>query len=169
MLKRIRSLYPWHPLVKKGQPTSQTCKVVPQYNGLPGWVVLGHDEDSVPRAMWTDGKTEERLSIVMDERLCFDTILRGVRLGPTQIVVYDIWTVNGECVHNKVSFRKRQDILAALLAEFHRPDLTALTTIGDAPVNALIRGYESYDDMPGTMGVFTEQPPLVPEHLPAEE
>jgi hypothetical protein len=119
--------------------------------------------------MWTDGKTEERLPIVMDERLCFDTILRGVRLGPTQIVVYDIWTVNGECVHNKVSFRKRQDILAALLAEFHRPDLTALTTIGDAPVNALIRGYESYDDMPGTMGVFTEQPPLVPEHLPAEE
>jgi len=142
--------------------------VVPQYNGLPGWVVLGHDE-GVPRAMWTDGKTEERLPIVMDDRLCFDTILRGVRLGPKQIVVYDIWTVNGECVHNKVSFRKRQDILVALLADFHRPDLTALTTIGDAPANALIRGYESYDDMPGTMGVFTEQPPLVPEHIPDEE
>ena len=119
--------------------------------------------------MWTDGKTEERLPIVMDDRLCFDTVLRCVRLGPKQIVVYDIWTVNGECVHNKVSFRKRQDILVALLAEFHRPDLTALTTIGDAPANALIRGYESYDDMPGTTGVFTEQPPLVPEHLPAEE
>jgi len=130
--------------------------------------VLGHDE-GVPRAMWTDGKTEERLPIVMDDRLCFDTILRGVRLGPKQIVVYDIWTVNGECVHNKVSFRKRQDILVALLADFHRPDLTALTTIGDAPANALIRGYESYDDMPGTMGVFTEQPPLVPEHIPDEE
>lgn len=130
--------------------------------------MLGHDE-GVPRAMWTDGKTEERLPIVMDDRLCFDTILRGVRLGPKQIVVYDIWTVNGECVHNKVSFRKRQDILVALLADFHRPDLTALTTIGDAPANALIRGYESYDDMPGTMGVFTEQPPLVPEHIPDEE
>jgi hypothetical protein len=35
-------------------------------------------------------------------------------------------------------------------------------SIGDAPANALIRGYESYDDMPGTMGVFTE-------HIPAEE
>jgi hypothetical protein len=143
--------------------------VVPQFNGLPGWVVLGHDHEEIPRAMWTDGKTEERLPIVMDERLCFDTILRCVRLGPKQIVVYDIWTVNGECVHSKVSFAARQGILVSLLAEFHRPDLTALTTIGDAPVNALIRGYESYDDMPGSMGVFTEQPPLVPEHLPAEE
>ena len=143
--------------------------MVPQFNGLPGWVVLGHDHEEIPRAIWTDGKTEERLPIVMDERLCFDTILRCVRLGPKQIVVYDIWTVNGECVHSKVSFAARQGILVSLLAEFHRPDLTALTTIGDAPVNALIRGYESYDDMPGSMGVFTEQPPLVPEHLPAEE
>ena len=143
--------------------------MVPQYNGLPGWVVLGHDENSLPRAVWTDGKTEERLPIVMDERLCFDTILRCVRLGPKQIVVYDIWTVNGEFVHNKVSFGKRQEILAALLAEFHQPDLTALVTIGDAPANALIRGYESYDDMPGTMGMFSEQPPLRPEHIPDEE
>jgi len=130
---------------------------------------MGHDDEGVPRVMWTDGKSEERLPIVMDERLCFDTIFRCVRLGPKQIVVYDVWTVNGECVHTKVSFRKRQDILVSLLAEFHQPDLTALVSIGDAPANALIRGYESYDDMPGTMGVFTEQPPLLPEHIPTEE
>ena len=130
---------------------------------------MGHDDEGVSRVMWTDGKSEERLPIVMDERLCFDTIFRCVRLGPKQIVVYDVWTVNGECVHNKVSFRKRQDILVSLLAEFHQPDLTALVSIGDAPANALIRGYESYDDMPGTMGVFTEQPPLLPEHIPTEE
>jgi hypothetical protein len=130
---------------------------------------MGHDDEGVPRVMWTDGKSEERLPIVMDERLCFDTIFRCVRLGPKQIVVYDVWTVNGECVHTKVSFRKRQDILVSLLAEFHQPDLTALVSIGDAPANALIRGYESYDDMPGTMGVFTEHPPLLPEHIPTEE
>lgn len=130
---------------------------------------MGHDDEGVSRVMWTDGKSEERLPIVMDERLCFDTIFRCVRLGPKQIVVYDVWTVNGECVHTKVSFRKRQDILVSLLAEFHQPDLTALVSIGDAPANALIRGYESYDDMPGTMGVFTEQPPLLPEHIPTEE
>ena len=169
MLHRMRSLYQWHPLVKKGQPTSQTCKCVPQFNGIPGWVLLGHDDNEVPRAMWTDGKTEEKLPIVMDERLCFDTIFRCVRLGPKQIVVYDVWAVNGEHVHNRLSFAKRQDIVASLLAEFHQPDLTALTTIGGAPANALIRGYESYDDMPGTMGVFTEQPPLLPEHIPTEE
>ena len=143
--------------------------MVPQYTGLPGWVVLGHDMDGIPRAIWTDGKAEEQLPIVMDERLCFDTVLRCVRLGPKQIVAYDVWTVNGECVHNKVSFGKRQEILASLIAEFHQPDLTALTTIGDAPANALLRGYEAYDDMPGSMGVFSEQPPLVPEHLPDEE
>ena len=169
MLQRMRSLYPWHPLVKKGQPASTTCKVVPQYNGLPGWILMAHDAEGVPRVAWTDGRTEEQLPIVMDERMCFDTILRGVRLGPKQIVAYDLWTVNGEGVHNRLSFGKRQEVLATLLAEFHQPDLTAITTIGDAPANALLRGYECYDDMPGSMGVFTEQPPLLPEHIPDEE
>ena len=73
--------------------------MVPQYTGLPGWVVLGHDMDGIPKAIWTDGKAEEHLPIVMDERLCFDTVLRCVRLSPKQIVAYDVWTVNGECVH----------------------------------------------------------------------
>lgn len=124
-------------------------------------------QDNEPTVVWTDGKTEEALPIVMDERLCFDTIFRAVRLGPKQIILYDIWTANGELVHNKVSFAKRQEIIAAFLTEFHQPDLTALTTIADAPANALLRGYECYDDMPGSMGVFTDQP--VVKQLPAQE
>lgn len=158
----MRSLYPWRQLVRKGQPTSQTCKVVPQFNGLPGWLLLSHDDEGIPRAVWTDGKTEEKLKIVMDERLCFDTIFRCVRLGPKQIVVCDVWTVNGELVHAVLGYEKRQDLIVRLLAEFHQPDLVALTTTADAPANALLRGYECYDDLPGSIGVFTE-------HLPAHE
>ena len=169
LLKRMRSLYPWHHLVRKGQPTLATCKIVPQFNGIPGWLLLGHDEEEIPRVVWTDGKTEERLPIVMDERLCFDTIFRAVRLGPKQVVVCDVWVVNGEAVHGNMSYGKRQEVIETLLREFHRPDLTALVTTADAPANALLRGYECYDNELGSTGIFTETPPLVPEHLPAEE
>jgi hypothetical protein len=124
-------------------------------------------EDSEPTVLWTDGKSEETLPIVMDDRLCFDTIFRAVRLSPKQIVLYDIWTVNGELVHNKISFTKRQEIIGTFLTEFHQPDLTALTTIADAPANALVRGYECYDDVPGSIGVFTDQP--VVKQLPVQE
>ena len=105
----------------------------------------------------------------MDERLCFDTIFRAVRLGPKQVVVCDVWVVNGEAVHGNMSYGKRQEIIEILLREFHRPDLTALVTTADAPANALIRGYECYDNELGSIGIFAETPPLVPEHLPAEE
>jgi hypothetical protein len=42
---------------------------------------------------------------------------------------------------------------------FHHPDLTALILPEDAPAGAVLRGYEYYDDQPGTLGAF----------LPAEE
>ena len=98
----------------------------------------------------------------MDERLCCDTIFRVVRLAPKSYVVYDLVVLNGFRVHDVLSFSQRQERIANLLDLFHQPDLVALTTIDDAPVGCHIRGYEQYDGIPGSIGVFVE-------HLPATE
>ena len=56
----------------------------------------------------------------------------------------------------------RQTWIRDLLALFHSPDLVALVSLDTVPVGTLIRGYESYDATPGTLGIFTE-------HLPGKE
>ena len=61
-----------------------------------------------------------------------------------------------------MTLQQRQEKIAELLELFHQPDLVALTTIEDAPVGCHIRGYEQYDGIPGSIGVFVE-------HLPATE
>jgi hypothetical protein len=90
----------------------------------------------------------------MDERLCSDTIFRVVRLATKSYVVYDLFALNGVKVHDTLTFQQRQERIAELLELFHHPDLTSLVTIKDAPVGCHIRGYEQYDNIPGSIGVY---------------
>jgi len=92
--------------------------------------------------------------LVMDERLCCDTIFRVVRLAPKSYVVYDLLVLNGTRVHKTLTFTQRQERIAEILDLFHFPDFVALATIADAPVGTHIRGYEQYDNVPGTIGVY---------------
>jgi hypothetical protein len=90
----------------------------------------------------------------MDERVCCDTIFRGVRVAPKLYIVYDLFVLNGTKVHETLTFSQRQEKIAEILELFHFPDLVALVTISDAPVGTHIRGYEQYDNVPGTIGVY---------------
>ena len=90
----------------------------------------------------------------MDERICCDTIFRVVRVAPKIYIVYDLFVLNGTKVHETLTFAQRQEKIAELLELFHFPDLVALVTIADAPVGTHIRGYEQYDNVPGTIGVY---------------
>ena len=129
---------------------------MPQYSGNPGWIYLTHSQEGNANAYFTDSKGErpENLALVMDERLCCDTILRVVRLAPKIYVVYDVLVLNGTRIHEKLTFAQRQTKIAELLELFHHPDLVALTTIADAPVGTHVRGYEQYDGVPGSVGVY---------------
>lgn len=156
MFQRIKHLYNWKPLVKKGQPTSHSVQA-PQPNGTPGWLVLTHDEQGVPRAWFADGKgvrAPEPVPMVMDPRVFSDSVFRVIRLSPDVMVVADIWVLNGMNLHAKYSYAKRSERIAEILELFHSPDLTALIHPADLPANTLLRGYEHYDDQPGTLGVF---------------
>jgi hypothetical protein len=160
MFQRMKVSYRLSPLVKKGNPISDPCQV-PQISGNPGWIFLTHDQDGSAHASFMDSKGErpEKLALVMDERVCCDTIFRAVRLAPKQYVVYDLLVLNGSRVHDVLTFSQRQQRIAELLELFHHPDLVALTTIEDAPIGCHVRGYEQYDDVPGSIGVFVEHLP----------
>lgn len=129
---------------------------MPQYSGTPGWIYLTHTEEGNAHAYFTDSKGErpENLVLVMDERLCCDTIFRVVRLAPKVYIVYDLLVLNGTRIHEKLTFVQRQEKIAELLQLFHFPDLVALMPIADAPVGTHVRGYEQYDGVPGSIGVY---------------
>ncbi len=93
--------------------------------------------------------------VVLDERLFSDTILRAVRVGPTRFIVYDIRYLNGLDVYSMYSFQQRKERLQSLLELFHHPDLISLEMVDNIQSTDFpIRGYEYYDNQPGTLGVF---------------
>ena len=159
MYPRLRRQYPWKPLVRKGEETAGKHRV-PQLSGLPGWLLLTQrplTDEFVALSIDEKGGHQEELSLVMDERICCDSIFRTTRLSKDVFVVNDIWVMNGTVVHSLANWTQRQEWLTEILRMFHQPDLTALFTIADAPVGTLVRGYESYDDMPGSIGVFSRE------------
>ena len=122
--------------------------------GNPGWILLTH-EDNQPVAWFVDQRdTPVPLSIVLDERLFSDTVIRVIQLKPSVFLACDIRYLNGLNVYEKLSYESRRTLLESLLQECHHPDLTALLTYSEMPDDASIRGWEYYDTEPGTMGVF---------------
>ena len=122
--------------------------------GNPGWILLTH-EDNQPVAWFVDQRdTPVPLSIVLDERLFSDTVIRVIQLKPSVFLACDIRYLNGLNVYEKLSYESRRVLLESLLQECHHPDLTALLTYSEMPDDASVRGYEQYDNEPGTMGVF---------------
>ncbi len=122
--------------------------------GNPGWLLLTH-EDNRAVAWFVDQRdTPVPLPIVLDERLFSDTVIRVVQLKPSVFLVCDIRYLNGINVYEKLSYKSRRVLVESLLQECHYPDLTALLTYDEMPEDASVRGYEQYDNEPGTMGVF---------------
>lgn len=154
--RRMKRLCPPKPLVRMGNVEDRHQLRVPQYAGTPGTLYLTHDEEERPVAVFAD--KNEALTVlhaVMDERLFSDTVFRVVRIHPTRYIVYDLRMLNGRDVHATHSYAERSAWIARLLESFHSPDLVALETVEQAPAWDLVhRGYECYDDVPGSLGVF---------------
>lgn len=122
--------------------------------GNPGWILLTH-EDNRAVAWFVDQRdTPIPLPIVLDERLFSDTVIRVIQLKPNVFLACDIRYLNGLNVYEKLSYESRRTLLESLLQECHHPDLTALLTYSEMSEDASIRGYEHYNNEPGTMGVF---------------
>ena len=108
--------------------------------------------------LWTErGIAVESIDVGMDDRVCGDTIFRAIRISPRVFVISDIWVFNGENIHHGKTFADRQAIIAQILDYFHEPDLTAFVHMDDVPVGTLVRGYEVYDDLPGSIGAFVDK------------
>jgi hypothetical protein len=151
--QRMRRLCPWKPHVKKGSVEYRHRQKIPQYVGNPGWLVLTHSEQGDPVALFVD-KHDKPVSvpIILDERMFSDTVLRVIQMKPSVYMACDIRYLNGTNVYDKMSYTTRRALLERLLDAFHTTELTALVT--DAPYDAILHGFECYDDEPGTLGVF---------------
>jgi hypothetical protein len=133
---------------------------IPQYAGSPGWMVLTHEADGTCVALSVDrSDTVTPVPIVMDERMYSDTVIRVTQLSPGVFVACDLRWLNGTNLMETHSYSKRRAVLDELLGMLHVPVLTALLTLDEVPALTPIRGWETYDESPGTLGVF----------LPAEE
>lgn len=127
----------------------------PQFAGSPGWILLSHNEKGEPEALFVNqNETVVPLKIVLDERLFSDTVLRVTRLAADMFVVCDIRWLNGKNLFDTLNYSERRAKLFELLNAFHFPDLTALVLPEDVPGTTPIRGWETYDDNAGSMGVF---------------
>ncbi len=118
-------------------------------------MLLTHSEAGQPEALFVD--SHERTTpilLVMDERLFSDTVLRVTRLAADMFVVNDIRWLNGVLLSESLNYFERHAKIRELLEAFHFPDLTALVMPEDVPTTIPIRGWDTYDDTPGSMGVF---------------
>ena len=88
-----------------------------------------------------------------------DTVIRVTQVSSDVFIACDIRWLNGKNLFDTMSYSQRRVKLDELLNEFHSPDLTVLLTHDEVPPLTLVRGWESYDENPGSLGVF----------LPAEE
>ena len=158
--QRMKRMFKLTPLVKKGLATLAPF-TQPQVSGAPGWVFLTHETDGSARAFFTDprGQTAEEISVVMDERVCCDTIFRVVRLSPKVFVIYDILVLNGKMLFETTNYETRRQKVLEILELFHFPDLCAFLPPTQLPVGVHIRGYEQHDSTPGSLGVFVENIP----------
>jgi hypothetical protein len=156
LYQRMKRLYPLKPHTRKGNAEDRHQLKVPQYAGSPGWLLLSHSDDGTPIALFADNREHlTSISLILDERMFSDTVLRVVRVGPSRFLVYDVRYLNGRFVYETKSYEQRKELIVSLLAEFHSPDLVSLQTVEDVlPHEFPLRGYELYDSQPGTMGVF---------------
>lgn len=139
--------------MKKGSVEDRHHLKIPQFVGNPGWVLLTHSEEGKPLALFVDKHDKViSLPIVFDERMFSDTVLRVIQLKPDVYMACDIRYLNGICVYEKMNYSARHALLESLLDAFHTTELTALLT--EAPYDALLHGWEHYDEEPGTLGVF---------------
>jgi hypothetical protein len=152
----MKRLFPLKPLVKPGNAEDRHLLKIPQFVGSPGWMLLTHNEAGDPIAMFVDNREQiDLVYLVMDERVFSDTVLRVVKLGPWRYVVYDMPVLNGKSLFETKSYRERQIKTMDVLESFHFPDLIALETPDEVPLwDTPLRGYEHYDETPGTLGVF---------------
>jgi hypothetical protein len=149
----MRRQCPWKPHVKKGSVEDRHHQKIPQYVGNPGWLLLTHNEQSDPVALFVD-KHEKPVSlpIILDERMFSDTLIRVIQLKPEVYIACDLRYLNGTNVYEKLNYTNRYALLENLLDAFHTTELTALLT--EAPTDSILHGWEHYDDDPGTLGVF---------------
>jgi hypothetical protein len=149
----MRRLCPWKPHVKRGKDPLPLK--VPQYAGNPGWMVLTRETNGMCSSFFVDhSENVTPVQMIMDERMFSDTVIRVTQLSPKVFLACDIRWLGGKNLFETMPYSKRRAMLDELLGMLHVPILTSLVTYDEVPVLTPVRGWEFYDETPGSMGVF---------------
>lgn len=164
LVSQLQRHYDWTPnyrlVFKKPVPLGLKTFRVPQSTGIPGWVVLTY-ERMKPVCLWIGSGESQKLTCIVDERLCGDTFLKVERLDTETFLVSDIWMYNSNCVFACSTFKQRYEWLKKLLDTFttHIKGVT-IKLVHKSDYDGPTRGYEEHpDDLPGKPGYYVEKEP----------
>jgi len=162
LVSRLQRLYDWTPnyrlVFKKPVPPGLKTFRVSQSTGTPGWVVLTY-EASKPVCLWVSGSDCEKLTCIVDERICGDTFLRVERLDTETFLVSDIWMYNSNCVFACSTYKQRYEWLKRLLETFtHTIEGVTIKLLHKSEFVGDTKGFEEHpDDVPGKYGFYVEK------------
>jgi hypothetical protein len=103
----------------------------------------------------------EKLTCIVDERLCGDTFLKAERLDRQTFLISDIWVYNSNCVFACSTFKQRYEWLKELLSTFtsHIEGVT-VKLLHKSDYSGDVKGYEEHiEDTPGKPGYYVEDEP----------
>ena len=108
--------------------------------------------------MWVSGNKAEKVTCIVDERICGDTFLRVERVSDDTFVVSDIWVYNSNCVFACSTFNQRYDWLKDLLSTFTSyVKGVSIKLLHKSEYSGPIKGYEDHpEDLVGKPGYFVE-------------
>jgi hypothetical protein len=117
-----------------------------------------YDEQLIPVCMWITPHECRRMTCIIDERICSDTLIRVERIDEYKFVISDIWLYNSNCVYACSTFKQRYNWLQSLLKEIHHPVEGTVHLIhkSDLPHNTPLRGEEVYTNTIGSAGIYVE-------------
>jgi hypothetical protein len=145
------------------KPVLQELKKVPQFIAQQGWIILIY-EGEIPKAFWISQNLKEikELTIALDERLFGDTILRAERITghEDKYVISDIFMYASTNVFRITNFEQRETFIKKILNKFYKP-IKGLTEFYTKKDSFPIKGYEYYDNKPGSFGIFNESNEIV--------
>ena len=116
--------------------------------------------NNIPVCYWINTHECKKLTVLADERICGDTVLRVEKLSELEYVVADIWMYNSNCVFVCSTFEQRYNWLKTFLNEFTSyidGQTIELIHKSDLEKGYYLKGYEEYPNEPGKYGYFIEK------------
>jgi hypothetical protein len=114
--------------------------------------------NNIPVCYWINTHECKKLTVLADERICGDTILRAEKINDKEYIISDIWLYNSNCIYACSTFQQRYIWLEKFLKTFFQETNSFAKFIHKSQAEKYpIRGYEEHPEEVGKNGYFVEK------------